>query len=132
MSFRNAILSSLNQLFGLRGLELRSRVRIEDDCSMDAALRRAGARLPRVGTVIDVGAAAGKWTRRARPHFPDARFHLIEPITSAIKRFVACIKFPPQRLKLRCLKPTITHTNAAYRCSFNRYWQARQDRKSVV
>ena len=84
MSFRNAILSSLNQLFGLRGLELRSRVRAEDDCSMDAALKRAGARLPKIGTVIDVGAAAGKWTLRARPHFPDARFLLIEPLRERV------------------------------------------------
>ena len=80
MSFRNAILSSLNRLFALRGMELRSRVRIESDCSMEAALRRSGARLPKIGTVIDVGAAAGKWTRLARPHFPEAQFFLIEPL----------------------------------------------------
>ena len=84
MSFRNAILSSLNRLFALRGLELRSRVRMEEDCSMDAALQRAGARLPKVGTVIDVGAAAGKWTQRARPHFPDAQFLLIEPLSERV------------------------------------------------
>ena len=89
MSFRNAILSSLNHLFGLRGLELRSRVRAEDDCSMDAALKRAGARLPKVGTVIDVGAAAGKWTQRARPHFPDARFLLIEPLRERVPELEA-------------------------------------------
>lgn len=89
MSIRNAILSSLNQLFGLRGLELRSRVRAEDDCSMDAALKRAGARLPKIGTVIDVGAAAGKWTQRARPHFPDARFLLIEPLSERVPELEA-------------------------------------------
>ena len=84
MSFRNAILASLNRLFALRGMELRSRVRIESDCSMEAALRRAGARLPKIGTVIDVGAAAGKWTRLARPHFPDAQFLLIEPLQERV------------------------------------------------
>ena len=89
MSCRNAILSSLNHLFGLRGLELRSRVRPEDDCSMDAALRRAGARLPKIGTVIDVGAAAGKWTQRARPHFPDSRFLLIEPLRERVPELEA-------------------------------------------
>lgn len=84
MSFRNAILSSLNRLFALRGLELRSRVRIESDCSMEAGLRRAGARLPKIGTVIDVGAAAGEWTKLARPHFPEVRFFLIEPLRERV------------------------------------------------
>lgn len=84
MSFRNAILSSLNHVFGLRGLELRSRARIEEDCSMGAALRRAGARSPKIGTVIDVGAAAGKWTRLARPFFPDAKFLLVEPLRERV------------------------------------------------
>lgn len=84
MSFRNAILSSLNQLFGLRGMELRSRVRIDADGSMEAGLKRAGARLPKIGTVIDVGAAAGKWTKLARPHFPEARFFLIEPLRERV------------------------------------------------
>lgn len=89
MSFRNAILSSLNRLFALRGLELRSRVRAEDDCSMDAALKRAGARLSKIGTVIDVGAAAGKWTQRARPHFPAAQFFLIEPLRERVAELEA-------------------------------------------
>ena len=89
MSFRNAILSSLNHLFGLRGMELRSRVRIEADSSMGAGLRRAGARLPKIGTVIDVGAAAGKWTKLARPHFPDARFFLIEPLRERVPELEA-------------------------------------------
>ena len=80
MLIRNAILASLNRLFALRGLELRSRARIEDDCSVDAALERAGSRFPKIGTVIDVGAAAGLWTGRARPHFPGERFLLIEPL----------------------------------------------------
>ncbi len=89
MSFRNAILSSLNHLFGLRGLELRSRVRAEADCSMDAALRRAGARIPKIGTVIDVGAAAGMWTMHARPYFPEAQFLLIEPLNERVPELEA-------------------------------------------
>ena len=89
MSFRNAILSSLNRLFGLRGMELRARMRPEDDCSMDAALQRAGTRIPTIGTVIDVGAAAGKWTQRARPRFPDARFLLIEPLSERVPELEA-------------------------------------------
>lgn len=84
MTIRNAILSSLNHLFGLRGMELRSRVRIESDCSMEAGLKRAGARLPKIGTIIDVGAAAGKWTKLARPHFPGAQFFLIEPLRERV------------------------------------------------
>ena len=98
MSFRNAILSSLNHLFGLRGLELRSRGRIEEDCSMEAGLRRAGARLPKIGTVIDIGAAAGKWTRLARPHFPEARFLLIEPLRERVPELEA-IRAVDQRVE---------------------------------
>ena len=41
-----------------------------------ALLRRAGYR-PRV--VLDVGAHVGAWTRLARPIFPEAAFHLVEP-----------------------------------------------------
>jgi FkbM family methyltransferase len=32
----------------------------------------------RISTVIDVGASNGSWTRLVRPHFPDAKFLLIE------------------------------------------------------
>ena len=89
MLIRNAILASLNRVLGLRNLELRSRVKPANDCSMDAALRRAGGHFPRIGTVIDVGAAAGKWTRRALPHFPDARHLLIEPLHERIAELEA-------------------------------------------
>ena len=89
MSFRNAIVSALNRLFALRGMELRSRMQIESDCSMNAALQRAGARLPKIATVIDVGAAAGKWTRLARPHFPEAQFFLVEPLEERVPELEA-------------------------------------------
>lgn len=89
MPIRDAILSSLNRVFALRGLELRHRPRMEHDSSLDAALERAGGWFPHVRTVIDVGAAAGMWTRQARPHFPDARFLLIEPLEERVAELTA-------------------------------------------
>src|SRR5258706_637892 len=48
-----------------------------------AAMGEALAQLARRGfaprVVIDAGANVGDWTRLARPLFPSARFHLIEP-----------------------------------------------------
>lgn len=45
--------------------------------TMDAALARLAARQP-VGTVIDVGASDGRWSRLAMRHFPDAAYLLVE------------------------------------------------------
>ena len=89
MPIRTFLLATMNRVFRLRGLELRGVPQTEADCSMDAALQRAGARLPKIGTVIDVGAAAGKWEERARPHFPEARFLMIEPLRERVPELEA-------------------------------------------
>lgn len=57
---------------------LRKKRRREEPLSLDAALARARARDPAVGTVIDVGASDGRWSRVAARHFPEARFLLVE------------------------------------------------------
>jgi FkbM family methyltransferase len=46
--------------------------------SLREALRRTSARVPDVGSVIDVGASDGQWTRVAREFFPTSRYFLIE------------------------------------------------------
>jgi FkbM family methyltransferase len=84
MSVRNLILNVLNRIFRLRGMELRALTPFECDDSMDAGLRRARRHAGGVGTVIDVGAAEGKWTRRALRHFPDARYLLVEPLSERV------------------------------------------------
>jgi FkbM family methyltransferase len=61
-------------------MELRALTPLTEDSSMDAALRRAAAWAPDIGSIIDVGAATGKWTRRALPYFPQASYLLIDPL----------------------------------------------------
>jgi FkbM family methyltransferase len=60
--------------------------------TMDAALARAGGRIE-VGTVIDVGASDGRWSREAMRHFPRARYLLVEAQEDAhgdaLRRFAA-------------------------------------------
>src|SRR4051812_49100711 len=48
--------------------------------TMPALVRRVAQRGLGIRTVIDVGSAAGRWTRKALPLFEDARFLLIEPL----------------------------------------------------
>ncbi|MEY4941352.1 MAG: hypothetical protein RIQ93_3087 [Verrucomicrobiota bacterium] len=48
--------------------------------SMATALARAAAHGIAPQTVIDVGAAEGRWTREARAVFPDAAYLLVEPL----------------------------------------------------
>jgi FkbM family methyltransferase len=47
---------------------------------MPALVRRVAQRGLGIRTVIDVGAAAGRWTRKALPLFEDAQFLLLEPL----------------------------------------------------
>lgn len=86
---RQLILDLLNHLFRLRGMELRALTPALANSGMDAGLRRAGQWAPEVCTVVDVGAAAGKWTRKALPHFPSARFLLVEPLTERLSELQA-------------------------------------------
>lgn len=46
--------------------------------SFDAALKRMVQRGVEIGSVIDVGAANGSWSRLARRHWPNAHCHMIE------------------------------------------------------
>ena len=84
MPVRQAILNSLNAVFRLRGMELRAVVPARFDSGMEAGLRRVGAWIDRVETVIDVGAAAGNWTRAALLRFPAARFLMVEPLSERV------------------------------------------------
>ena len=61
---------------GLRVTRRRALNRFEALDDTLAMLRRLGFRPHHV---IDAGANIGQWTTTARRHFPDARFHLIEP-----------------------------------------------------
>lgn len=82
---RERILGFLNRISATRGMELRSRTPPTLDASMLAGVQRVATMFPEIGTVVDVGAAAGKWTRLALPFFPHARFLLVEPLSERVK-----------------------------------------------
>ena len=71
----SAIKFGLNVVIGVAGHEL---VRLQDSPSMDASIRRLRQRDVEVGAVIDIGASDGRWMRRARRYFPDARYLLVD------------------------------------------------------
>lgn len=80
---------AINRVLAALGHEL---VRLDDSPTMDAALWRLAARGVRVGGVVDVGASDGRWMRRARRRFPDARFLLVDanPVHApALRRLAA-------------------------------------------
>ena len=80
MSARTVLWKALDAVLAPLGYELRSRAPVGNPLTMQAALERAGARGVEVRTVVDIGAASGRWTRKALPLFPAARFLLIEPL----------------------------------------------------
>ena len=93
---RDHILAGLNRLFRLRGMELRALPTVLNDASMEAGLARAARLAPEIATVIDAGAAAGHWTRRALRHFPSARHLLIEPLAEREAELAALRAQHPQ------------------------------------
>lgn len=69
----NAVLSRF-------GYVVRPQAQEPAEFSMDGVLSRLRRRGVEVRTVVDLGAAAGRWTRRALRHLPDAKFLLVEPL----------------------------------------------------
>ena len=53
---------------------------IRREHTMQGGLLRAKYWCPEINTVVDVGAAAGSWTRQAIMQWPDAKYLLIEPL----------------------------------------------------
>lgn len=80
MSLRSFIWKSIDTVLAPLGYELRSRAPVGNPLTMAGALERATARGLDVKTVVDIGAAAGRWTRKTLPLFPDARFLLLDPL----------------------------------------------------
>ena len=80
MSIRSLAWKTVNAALAPMGYELRSRQPVGNPLTMDSALERACARGLDVQTVIDIGAASGKWTRKAVRLFPNAHFLLFEPL----------------------------------------------------
>ena len=77
----------IHKFFGLFGLELRRKGVVvpvvtsppaRDTMQMALARLKANGFSPNV--VIDLGAAAGTWTEKALPYFPQATFLLFEPL----------------------------------------------------
>ena len=77
---RTLLWKSLNAALGKAGYELRARRPAAPPLTMEGALARLRARGTSLGAVIDVGAAEGRWTRRALRYFPEASYLLVEPL----------------------------------------------------
>lgn len=80
MKVRTIIWKAIDSVLEPLGYELRSRAPVGNLLTMQAALERAVARGLDAKTVVDIGAASGRWTRKTLPLFPDARFLLLEPL----------------------------------------------------
>jgi FkbM family methyltransferase len=80
MSVLSFIWKAIDTVLAPLGYELRSRAPVGNPLTMHGALQRAAARGLDVRTVVDIGAASGRWTRKTLPLFPDARFLLLEPL----------------------------------------------------
>jgi FkbM family methyltransferase len=68
----------IKKMFGLTGYYLYKRG--AEHYTMEAALRRLKERGISPGTIIDIGAAEGEWTKLALSYWPNAHYHLIEPL----------------------------------------------------
>lgn len=103
MSIRDSIVRQINRVLNTRGMELRAVPAMSVESSMDAALWRLSRLGIEVGTVLDVGAAAGTWSARALPFFPNAKFLLFEPLAERM----------PELTALRAANPRVDFVNAA-------------------
>ena len=65
-------------LFNAVGLDVKPRQSPGTTLTMAGALERSAGRGVKIGTVIDVGASDGSWTKECMKHFPDSKYLLIE------------------------------------------------------
>src|SRR5687767_8922500 len=77
---KNTLLKAMNAVLERFGYEARAKRPEPPPITMQGVLDRARQRGADFGTIIDIGAAAGRWTRKALSYFPKARFLLVEPL----------------------------------------------------
>jgi FkbM family methyltransferase len=95
MNIQTILWKTANRVLHPFGYELRSRKAEGTQFTMEATLARATARGTRPGTIVDIGAAAGRWTQKCLRHFPDARYLLIEPLEERRAELEKlCARFP--------------------------------------
>ena len=95
MNLRTILWKTANRVLHPLGFELRARKPEGTQFTMEAMLARAAARGTRPGTIVDIGAAAGRWTQKCLNHFPDARYLLIEPLEERCAELEKlCARFP--------------------------------------
>lgn len=84
------IKSFILKLISLTGYNLYKKEIIHHNpISMDAGLRRMHSLNINPGTVIDVGAAEGKWAEMAMTIWPKANFKLVEPLAEQADKLAA-------------------------------------------
>lgn len=92
--------SGLKTLFSLLGYEIRrkpspSQLPAFINSDMNGGLMRYKRLDPEVKIVIDVGAAKGKWSMLAKPHWPSASFVLFEPLAERKQQLEDLVKTNP-------------------------------------
>ena len=80
-SIRATLSGLLNRLLYPLGLCLARRQPVGTGWTMDDLLYRYASRHPVPRVVVDLGAAAGCWSRMARKHFPASSFLLVDPLS---------------------------------------------------
>ncbi|MFA7345624.1 MAG: FkbM family methyltransferase [Terrimicrobiaceae bacterium] len=82
-------------------MEVLPKDRHEKKGTTPSALQRARGRGICPGTVIDVGASDGRWSVATSRVFPEARFHMLEPLLERKESLEAlCAKTPAFRYRL--------------------------------
>jgi FkbM family methyltransferase len=94
--------SVVRQLLEKAGYTIHAKhlVKKQDPDSMESALQRLRVNGINPGTVIDVGAAQGIWTRKALECWPGADYELIEPLHEQKEQFKDLHNYPNVRYHL--------------------------------
>lgn len=90
---------SLGYLLGKAGYQLVSRSMLDqmtlNRWDMGSSLLRLKAHLPEPGTVIDLGAAVGEWSRKSLAVYPGVKHLLVDPLSERIEKLdTLCQQYP--------------------------------------
>lgn len=77
---KNLLALAANKILRTFDYEIKPRRKEAPLFTMDGVIERLRQRGISPGTIVDIGAGSGRWTRKALLHFPKVRYLLIEPL----------------------------------------------------